>query len=127
MKEELEELQAELKELEKDEIPTRMAEQAQSAKKSLETIDQLRSFMHKMVDSSAFQDLESRQNLDLRDVLEKAYNNNPGAAQEGKNQENLKFAIQSLLSNNVAKMQPEIIKDGSTNNDIELFLKVDEN
>ena len=28
MKEELEELQAELKELEKDEIPTRMAEQA---------------------------------------------------------------------------------------------------
>lgn len=83
--------------------------------------------MHKMVDSSAFQDLESRQNLDLRDVLEKAYKNNPEAAQEGKNQDNLKFAIQSLLSNNVAKMQPEIIKGGATSNDIELFLKVDEN
>ena len=29
--------------------------------------------MHKMVDSSSFQDMESRKNLDLKNVLEKAY------------------------------------------------------
>ena len=101
MKKELEELQRELHELEKDEIPTRMAEQAQSAQQSLKTIDELRSFVHKMVDSSSFQDMESRKNLDLKNVLEKAYkqqnvdgkdNANVKVATAG-NQQELKNAI----------------------------------
>ena len=32
-----------------------------------------------------------------------------------------------LLANNVAKMEPEIVKGTSLSNDIELFLQVDEN
>ena len=73
MKKELIELQKELKELEKEEIPTRMAVQAQSAKQSLKTIDELRNVMHNVTESSSFHDWETRSKLDLKDILSRAY------------------------------------------------------
>ena len=73
MQRELDELQKELVELEKEEIPSRMAQQAQSAKQSLTTIDELRAFMHNLVESSSYQDMETKANLDLKEVLERAY------------------------------------------------------
>ena len=81
--------------------------------------------MHKVVSSSSFQDLESRSNLDLKEVLQKAYVN-AVPEKDAKNAQDLKNAIQSLLSSNVAKMSPELIKGAELNNEILLFLNVDQ-
>ena len=96
MRHELDELQRELKELEKEEIPSRLAVQTMSAKQSLKTIDELRSFMHNVVESSSFQDMETRSNLDLKDILSKAYSKASGVAEnsDGNNAQDLKRAIQ---------------------------------
>ena len=128
MQHELEQLEKELQQLEKDEIPTRMTSQTQSAKQSLQSIDELRTFMHKVVGSSQFQDLETRSNLDMSLVLQKAYSKQvDGKDGESMNPQDLKKAIQTFLAQNVAKMDSsEIAKGSQLSNEIELFIKVDQ-
>jgi len=127
---ELEELQKELTALEKEEIPTR---RLQSAKHSLQSIDELRAFMHKVVESTAFQDLETRSNLDMTSVLQKAYRQHVSEAtgknteMVGGNTQDLKAAIQLLLSHNVAKLDAsEMIKGAQVSNEIELLVKMEQ-
>ena len=63
--------------------------------------------MHNVVDSSSFQDLESRSNLDLKDVLQKAYGKYAASTsvdQSKNNAQELKKVLQQLLSHNVSNM-----------------------
>ena len=62
-----------MKELEKDEIPTRITKKPQTAKESLKTIDDLRNLMVKVVGSTQFQDMENSQKVDFAEILRKAY------------------------------------------------------
>ena len=50
----MEELQEELLQLEKEEIPTNLAKDEQSAKEQLRQIEELRDTMHKMLGSAQF-------------------------------------------------------------------------
>ena len=54
LKSELEELQQEIIDLEKEEIPNQLKNDPMGSKNQLQTIDDLRTFMHKVVDSTHF-------------------------------------------------------------------------
>ena len=54
LKSELDEIQKEILDLEKEEIPNQLKNDPMGSKTQLQTIDDLRTFMHKVVDSSNF-------------------------------------------------------------------------
>lgn len=89
--------------------------------------------MHKVVGSTHFRDLETRQNLDMSEILDKAYRQvatQPSEDEEkkssGGNPQGLKQALQMLMSNNVAKLDSgEIIKGADVANEVELFVKIE--
>lgn len=82
--------------------------------------------MHNLVDSSTYQDLESKSNLDLKEVLQKAYADAVPNKESAKNTQDLKNALQGLLKQNVAKLNPELAKGSEVDNQIELYLQVDQ-
>ncbi len=81
--------------------------------------------MHKVVESSSFQDIETRSKIDMKDVLSKAYTKNAVAAGKGGNSQDLKGALSQLLSKNVATLDPEVVKGAKVSDEIELMLNVD--
>ena len=60
LKRELDEIQEELADLAKTEIPNHLDVDYQSSKHQLSTVEELRKLMHTVVESTPFQDLESR-------------------------------------------------------------------
>ena len=57
--------------------------------------------MHKVVESTSFQDMESRKYIDLKDVL-----NQPEKKKEST--QNLKTALDQALSENISKLNPKL-------------------
>ena len=49
----------------------------------MKQIDDLRNYMHKVINSGQFQDMETRQNLDINQILEKAYSKQKASATDG--------------------------------------------
>ena len=71
--------------------------------------------MHKVVESTSFQDMESRKYIDLKDVL-----NQPEKKKEST--QNLKTALDQALSENISKLNPKLSQNVDLTEQIKLVV-----